>query len=464
MRKIFLSFAITVFCLFRAEAQTFVINDVLVSAPNATIADTEFDPYLNRICWQTGDDHTLWTCSLNTSTWALNVPDGKEVLVDSSLVPLDQTSNGGEWGFDMNGTFITYNKLIGKTRYAAIAAEYQGSWVLSTLTDAPDRMNPHATQNPSDSVAAIQYIRSPNSVHTKYKFLDHPNWEHQVLWFTDAHWATNEQVLTGIMCNGQVGLVDPSECGFPEQLTNDPGTAYSLPFMWRAPEKGNQRMFFARANDSEIRIFKESGAISGQFTLYMSFPSPSSNPDYDKIASPEPVIYQGQSYMIFMVSSSPYEISYQNSEIWIAKIDSLDPLFRMVSDTSIGIRTDPEAFATPDSLLVYYTEVIGPNNPGAIYRLRKCDTGIGAGLPADDPENARPDLSNPLIYPNPFSSRISLWNATGNELFSLAGPHGQIIWTGKNIQLEDLSSLRNGMYYLGIVSGNSTQTIKVIKE
>jgi len=464
MRRIFLTFAICVFCLPLAESQTFVINDVLVSAPNARIADTEFDPYLNRICWQSGDDHTLWTCSLNTSTWALSVPDGKEVLVDTALVPIDQTSNGGEWGFDQTGTFLVYNKLINKTRYAAIAYETFPTWVLCTLTDAPNRMNPHATQNPNDSVAAIQYIRSPSADNTKYRFLSSLSWEHTIYWFTDAHWALNEQILTGIMCNGQVGQVDPSECGFPEQLTNDPGTVYSLPFMWRAPEKGNQRMFFARANNSEIRVFKETGAISGRYTLYMSFPSPSSNPAYDKIASPEPFVYQGQSYVIFMASSSPYETSYHNSEIWIAKIDSLDPLMRMVSDTSVGIRTDPEAFATPDSLLVYYTEVIQPNSPDAIYRLRKCDTGVGAGLPTGEPGNDRPDNPGPVVYPNPFSSRITLQDATGSELFSLAGPHGQVVWKGKNIHQENFSSLGDGMYYLRIFSEEGYKTIKIIKE
>jgi hypothetical protein len=211
-------------------------------------------------------------------------------------------------------------------------------------------------------------------------------------------------------------------------------------------------------------VFKETGAISGRYTLYMSFPSPSSNPAYDKIASPEPFVYQGQSYVIFMASSSPYETSYHNSEIWIAKIDSLDPLMRMVSDTSVGIRTDPEAFATPDSLLVYYTEVIQPSSPDAIYRLRKCDTGIGAGLPTGEPENDRPDIPGPVVYPNPFSSRINLQDATGSELFSLTGPHGQVVWKGKNIHRENFSSLGDGMYYLRIFSEEGYKTIKIIKE
>lgn len=445
------------------QGQSFTIDDVLVSSPDARIADIEFDHYHNRICWQSGDDHKLWVCGLDTATWALTVPDGKEVLVDTALVPISETSNGGEWGYDMNGTFITYNKEINKTRYVALAGEYQGSWILNTMTDVPDRMNPHPTQNPADTFAAIKYIRSPNSDHTKYKFLNCPNWEFQVLWYTDAHWAKNERILTGILCNGQVGMVNFETGYFPKEITNEPGTTFSCPYMWRAPEKGNQRMFFARANENEIRVYRETGPITGRFTLYMSFTSPSSNPEYDKIASPEPVIYQGQSYISFMVSSSPYETGYMPSEIWIARLDSLDPMFRMVSDTGISIRTDPEAFATPDSLLVYYTEVLQPHSPEAVYRIRKCRTGVGLGTITSAGDQARDERPLYRAFPNPFTDRISITPVKGDEWFTLTSLSGSTLWTGKSIERQDFSFLPKGIHFLKVSSEYGATTIKVLK-
>src|SRR5512138_1578407 len=218
------------------KAQNFVIHDVLVSDPSARISDTEFDPFKKRMCWQTLDDNSLWICRLDTVTWALLVPDGKETLVDTALVPLCQTSNAAEWGFDQDGTFIVYNKLYGRTRYIAIAAEVGSSWVLSILTDAPHRFNPHATQNPADSVAAIQYVRSNFTGSTKYKLLNAPGTELSISCFTDAHWAENEQLLTGILFNHQVGLYDPASPGIPIQLTSDLFITYSKPYMWRSPE------------------------------------------------------------------------------------------------------------------------------------------------------------------------------------------------------------------------------------
>jgi hypothetical protein len=463
MRKIIPICALLMLCGLKAQEQTFVIHDELVSSPDAHIIDTEFDPYHNRICWQSDDDK-LWVCRLDTTTWALTVPDGMETLIDTALVPIDESTNGGEWGYDQNGTFLAYNKQINKTRYVAIAAETGPTWSLCTLLDAPNRMNPHATRNPEDEVAAIHYMHNSSSYNTKFKFLDNLGAEHTIFWFKDAHWMDGEQILTGILCNGQVGLMEPGICMFPEQITFDTGTVYSLPYMWRAPEKGDLRMFFARANETEIRVFREIGAISGHYALYMSFQSPSSNPEYDKIASPEPIIYEGQSYISFMASSSPDENAHKPAEIWIAKIDSLQPLFRMVSDTSTSIRTDPEPFPSPDSLLVYYTEEINTQTPNPLYRLKKCDTGIGAGIPLGAGENPGAKDLPSLAYPNPFTDHISLKNTSGVETFYLADGSGQFIWTGNRIDSEDFSCLAHGIYFLKIVSESTVRTIKLLKE
>jgi hypothetical protein len=311
---------LSVFLLFNsiAPSQEFVISDILVSAADAQIGDIEMDPYKKRICWQSINDHELWVCNLDTITWALTEPYGKEILIDTSLTPIDNTSNGGEWGFDQNGTCIVYNKLLGKVRYVAMTAETQMGWLLSTFIDAPHRMNPHATRNLDDTVVMIHYIRSHFSVKTKYKYLDDPTNEHVINCFQDAHWADGEQLLTGILYNDQVGLFDPANPGIPVQLTYDYSTVYSVPFMWRAPEHGNARMFFANADFTELRVFKEVNPYSNQYQLYMAFKSPSLNQSYDKIVSPEPIVYKGQSYITFMTSSAGGKMKESGLTHWMS--------------------------------------------------------------------------------------------------------------------------------------------------
>jgi aryl-phospho-beta-D-glucosidase BglC (GH1 family) len=68
------------------------------------------------------------------------------------------------------------------------------------------------------------------------------------------------------------------------------------------------------------------------------------------------------------------------------------------------------------------------------------------------------------VYPNPFTSSINIEGIVENEYYELLNSTGQIIWTGKQINNQDFSSLTNGLYFLRIYNGNSTQTTKLIKD
>jgi hypothetical protein len=450
--------------VFTAAAQNFVARDVLVSAPDAQIGDFEIDPYQKRICWQSLNDHKLWVCHLDTVTWALTEPYGREILVDSLLTPLSHSSNGGEWGYDMNYTYIVYSKQISKTRYISAATEIPGGWYITPFLDAPHRMNPHASRNPEDSVAIIYYIRNPFSVNTKFKFLSHPDDEYAVTCFSDTHWMDEDQLMTGILFNDQAGIFDPNDPADPVQLTFDSSLHYSQPYMWRAPEHGNGRMLFARANNNEIRIFREYTPNSNQFGLYQVFRSPSSNPVYDQIASPEPFVFDGHSYITFMVSASPKENANLPAEIWIAKVDSLAPEYRLISDSATGIRTDPEAFATTDRLLVYYTEVIDPASNEPVYRMRQCETGYRIGVLTGNGEMNGDGARPYRVFPNPFTTSIAVQPATGREEYRLTNPAGQLIWSGRNIDKQDFSGLKGTVYFLQITDGTATHTVQAVKE
>ncbi|MBC8082843.1 MAG: hypothetical protein H7Z21_06475 [Hymenobacter sp.] len=358
-------------------------NDILVSDDKAQIGDPEFDPYNQRICWQSITDHKLWVCGIDPATGKLAVANGQQTLIDDALVPLASTFNGGEWAFSRAGAAIVYSKLgAGNARYAAVATETGSTWAVNVLTSSPDRINPRATKNPTDNVAAFQYLTSPGSGTTKYKYLNAPGTELSIPDFKDAHWAEDEQVLTGILPNNQVGLFDPANPAAPVQLTATPGTVYSRPYMWRAPDQNNARMFFAKANGNEIHVFIETVPNSRVFSPFLQFRSPSANPGYSNIGSPEPVIYKGKSYISFMASSSPLETTGEPAEIWYAALNKVNPVYKMVSDAVVRTRTDPEPYPTASTLYIYYTEVDDSANPDGILdpttilKLRRCDTGL----------------------------------------------------------------------------------------
>jgi len=67
-------------------------------------------------------------------------------------------------------------------------------------------------------------------------------------------------------------------------------------------------------------------------------------------------------------------------------------------------------------------------------------------------------------YPNPFTTRINLVNATGKEFITLADRMGNTTWSGTHIDQHDFSNLTPGLYFLRIETQNSVKSLKIIKQ
>lgn len=68
------------------------------------------------------------------------------------------------------------------------------------------------------------------------------------------------------------------------------------------------------------------------------------------------------------------------------------------------------------------------------------------------------------IYPNPFKNKINLKNITGKENYKLFNSLGKIVWSGIKIEQQDFSGLSYGIYNLIVISDNSVQAFKIIKQ
>jgi hypothetical protein len=68
------------------------------------------------------------------------------------------------------------------------------------------------------------------------------------------------------------------------------------------------------------------------------------------------------------------------------------------------------------------------------------------------------------VSPNPFTNKIQVLNANGNETYELLTTTGQSVWNGQNIQLQDFSFLAPGIYLLHVRSEEGNLTEKVVKQ
>ena len=69
----------------------------------------------------------------------------------------------------------------------------------------------------------------------------------------------------------------------------------------------------------------------------------------------------------------------------------------------------------------------------------------------------------PILLWNPFSDRIALRNASGNEQFELFDATGRVIYSGARIHEQDFSHLKAGAYVLRVLDHGNVRTVKVIK-
>lgn len=89
-----------------------------------------------------------------------------------------------------------------------------------------------------------------------------------------------------------------------------------------------------------------------------------------------------------------------------------------------------------------------------------CVRGIPSSLAVNEFLNLS---SSKNVFPNPFSSKISVLSASGNEYYELYDSLGKQQYAGKNIEKQDFSILSKGIYILKIIDVKTT-TLKLVKE
>ena len=364
----------------RDAPDEFRIVDEVVSDPNTSMPDPEYDELEHRLVWQSMSGHQLWVGDIDPATGRFYPRDGKSYLVDVDVGPIGAGFNGPEWAFGRDGHQVSYVVDDGGEWVLWRALESYGQFIPEQMPGARTvGTTPYGSKDPQDDRPRVTFNRGgrddPSSGWRELGDGATQTELPDVLGTIDTRWVEGgPRLLTGTSATGPYGWrqawiydIDTHEVTY---LTDDPAHKYDS-FIWNAPEFGGARvMVAARGLEedeyTEIAVYREfPDGWQEVHVIGMPFGFP-------YVVSPEPVIVDGRSYVSFLASVGGRNMDNGHSSVWVASIDPRDPLVRRVSDDQLIVRKDPESYTTGAAPWVYYAEV-RPDRKRVIHR---CDTGL----------------------------------------------------------------------------------------
>ena len=368
-----------------ATAQGFTPTEQLVS-PQRDLIDAEYNAARSQFVWvdSTGK---LWLGKVDPVTGRFKPSNGKAVLIDADAMTtadLSITFNGPEWVSTSTGDQIVYTKFAAgmphssATARLALAEELtDGSWSTRMLGPNAARIGPYASQDPADPQPRITYIDRFGKHYWRYLAS-----------------ASTEEAIPGLppstksvrFVGGQKALVYATptagvsqvftydlQSKVLQQVTFDAGQKdlQTVPWMWQAPELGNDTVLMTVVDESLLRFYRATDAGNGHavWSVHHEMTMPAGS----KIASPEPFVFGGKSYVLLTLNVGGN--SYP-SVVWIAGIDPAEPLLRKVSDDSVPrARIDPEVVLTAKGVYIYYNRFNPAVNPSSPF-CADCSEGV----------------------------------------------------------------------------------------
>ena len=364
----------------------------------------------DRANWTDRSGH-IWIAHLDITSGAFVLPGANDELADSSAYFWNKWGNGPEWAFStQNGQVVSqlvYSRFEpGQTVPPQPAPGFAGAgFATQTGFNSDGSANwtsqffpgaikgggvfnsnlPEASQCNTDPVAlAIWKSLGANfnlyteavSGGTTPAIVDLPSGvksngigerfvpcTHQLLYQASVAVGTSGQTVQ------QVFWYD-IDTGATEQLTTDPVNKYSG-FMFRAPDFGDNYIFYTVAEHNRIEVFEEQGTNpdgSPIFALVNTIYSPL--PDQQYLNTSEPFINctpTCTTYAFITISTGDSQKGIENPNgLAVVALSPTTPLFYVLAsadDPQTRQRLDPEYFITPQGPYIYYNRII-PLQPG----------------------------------------------------------------------------------------------------
>jgi hypothetical protein len=369
-----------------AQPADWAPNETQVSA-EPTLIDIEFSQSRGMLTW-VDEVGGLWIANVNRDTGLFEPADGRGLLVDTNVAALGSAVwafNGPEWVMAARGDQLTYTRYLpdqpkaAKSARVAVAQQARdGSWRATLVSPNEPRYIPFGSENPRDRSPRITYL-DPEGNHY-WRGTGRFDKEHRidgaVTPFTpirQVRGAPGVVVFPAPVDGVQQLFRYRLDTQALEQLTFDAGSK-KAPWMWQAPEYGNEFVMSAIV-DNTLRIFRERPQADGskKWESVLQWDPPEGL----ILLSPEPMTYDGRSYM-FMGMGKAVGLLVYSVEIWIAGIDPAAPVFRRITeDSPPRVRSDPEVFITRDGPRIYFNRYQLTDDPEPVpCRTRACSEGV----------------------------------------------------------------------------------------
>jgi hypothetical protein len=372
----------------------FKVDDVIATG-KFTVQDPEYDSVSLQAAWREGT--SLYVTDIDPETGFFKMADRH--LIDTGLAAVEEVvngpewssikdgrprliytkSNGGRWSIsqareESDGTWDTDVVVSSRPDDSSVELEQPNllarirNWFIDLVPDTEDGYRPIGCQDSDDASPLMKYTigtRQNRDQANAWMELDPPYSGDRL----------PEGAQAGRFVPGQFSIVYSREIdGFLQLIWHDLRTKEEtvltdspihkvLPFAINAPEFGGEVLITApetgnineRGYFTSIGVYRE---VNGVWTLIKRITS--SSKKLRGVHSAEPFVFDGRSYVSFLVLNAIDRESgarKDNAEVWIASLDPEDNLLRKVSGIARIKRSDPESLVTENEVFIYYTEI-----------------------------------------------------------------------------------------------------------
>jgi hypothetical protein len=343
----------------------FQAHDVVVSDVDDTLIDPEFTELGLHMAW-VDRNHRLWVNDLHPDTGTWTPRNGRQLLVDTSLIRVGKTRQGLEWAAAHDGPRMVYTKERGSECSLNQAKRVEGRWVTEALEGGAGLWLYQTSKDQGDPKPRAIFRRERSPTRFGWRELDDPASQE---WIPGIH----RQLLWVRGARAAVGI-DTEHRPFVYQID-------SREFL-RAPAWGSTR----HASPSGFR--NESGltvvtvldhtrigihqVTRGAWSLVRTLRPES---DLPFVFHPKLWFHRGQPVLTFMMATETdgrVQNTRGDAEAWIATFTAGAPFLRRVNDLSIKRIKDTEGVSLPGGFFVYYAEIL-PDRRRLIHR---CHSGL----------------------------------------------------------------------------------------
>ena len=326
------------------EGPTFAppATDVVVSDPNDVMLDPEFDDETQQFVWQEANGSSVWVGDIDPQTGDFIPQNGRGTLIDTNVTRIADTANGPEWIPSQWGPIAVYAKPVegagGNVRnllwYAAETSP--GVWSNRRMEGGTDASTIQPSNDPLDPNPRVVFTVRRDGVqsHTGWReVFDETASGTLLVESGNNRWVPGERKIIGKIVrpiSGSHVVVQDVDTGGVEVITDDEYD-YSSPFMWNAPELGGEQVMFAARGlhgrrPTEVVVYRKRNGRWRQVHLIRP------PPRLPYVDSPEPIVSDGRSYVVFTANDRPPKLRASLAEVWISSVLPDGALIYRVSD------------------------------------------------------------------------------------------------------------------------------------